>query len=311
MQPATVVGARRRLSGIVVSMVLMYAVTPRIFERAPPPPRHLLLLLRSSTDQSRRLASIFLSVRASSPAFRPHTAISPSISLRSLSPSQSSPPSQHRVAVAATALPFRISSRAHGASHRRAPLHRSSAALKQSRSSNASKPRIIPAIERGRSVARGCPGSVIASGSLCTIVCNELFTDRHRCPDVLCTVRVQRGADRRGARRMREGHMDASGFLYASADSLSFRFCRLTYDVSLCLVSLWLKRSLPLVREMPPRRGARRGGRGGRGRGVGRVQPEVQPVAQATDQVAPVTHADLAAMEQRFRDLIMQMQEQQ
>ncbi|KAA0036879.1 ty3-gypsy retrotransposon protein [Cucumis melo var. makuwa] len=93
--------------------------------------------------------------------------------------------------------------------------------------------------------------------------------------------------------------------------SLGFRFCRLTYDVSLCFVSLWLKRSLPLVREMPPRRGARRGGRGGRGRGVGRVQPEVQPVAQATDLAAPVTHADLAAMEQRFRDLIMQMREQQ
>ncbi|KAA0046865.1 putative gag-pol polyprotein, identical [Cucumis melo var. makuwa] len=34
----------------------------------------------------------------------------------------------------------------------------------------------------------------------------------------LIGVRVQRGADRRGARRMREGHMDASGFLYASAD---------------------------------------------------------------------------------------------
>ncbi|KAA0041881.1 gag protease polyprotein [Cucumis melo var. makuwa] len=64
-------------------------------------------------------------------------------------------------------------------------------------------------------------------------------------------------------------------------------------------------------REMPPRRGARRGGRGGRGRGTGRVQPEVQPVAQATDPAAPVTHADLAAMEQRFRDLIMQMREQQ
>ncbi|TYK11561.1 DNA/RNA polymerases superfamily protein [Cucumis melo var. makuwa] len=62
---------------------------------------------------------------------------------------------------------------------------------------------------------------------------------------------------------------------------------------------------------MPPRRGARRGGRGGRGRGAGRVQPEVQPVAQATDPVAPVTNADLAAMEQRFRDLIMQMREQQ
>ncbi|TYK18064.1 reverse transcriptase-like protein [Cucumis melo var. makuwa] len=79
--------------------------------------------------------------------------------------------------------------------------------------------------------------------------------------------------------------------------SLSFRFCRLTYDVSLCFVSLWLKRSLPLVREMPPRRGARRGGRGGRGRGAGRVQPEVQPIAQATDPAAPVTHADLATME--------------
>ncbi|KAA0040689.1 pol protein [Cucumis melo var. makuwa] len=62
---------------------------------------------------------------------------------------------------------------------------------------------------------------------------------------------------------------------------------------------------------MPPRRGARRGGRGGRGRGAGRVQPEVQPVAQAPDPAAPVTHADLAAMEQRFRDLIMQMREQQ
>ncbi|KAA0041160.1 gag protease polyprotein [Cucumis melo var. makuwa] len=62
---------------------------------------------------------------------------------------------------------------------------------------------------------------------------------------------------------------------------------------------------------MPPRRGARRGGRGGRGRGAGRVQPEVQPVAKATDPAAPVTHADLAAMEQRFRDLIMQMREQQ
>ncbi|TYK28808.1 pol protein [Cucumis melo var. makuwa] len=114
---------------------------------------------------------------------------------------------------------------------------------------------------------------VTASCSLCAIVCNELFTDRHRCPNVLCIVvmlmgyivnwncismdfkvlrlicassgitrlicassgiirlicasfgitrligvRVLRGADRRGARRMREGHMDASGFLYASAD---------------------------------------------------------------------------------------------
>ncbi|KAA0042133.1 gag protease polyprotein [Cucumis melo var. makuwa] len=72
-----------------------------------------------------------------------------------------------------------------------------------------------------------------------------------------------------------------------------------------------LKESLVHFREMPPRRGARRGDRGGRGRGAGRVQPEVQPVAQATDPAAPVTHANLAAMEQRFRDLIMQMREQQ
>ncbi|TYK00355.1 copia-type polyprotein [Cucumis melo var. makuwa] len=35
---------------------------------------------------------------------------------------------------------------------------------------------------------------------------------------LLCRVRAQRGADRREAGRMREGHMDASGFLYASAD---------------------------------------------------------------------------------------------
>ncbi|KAA0051522.1 ty3-gypsy retrotransposon protein [Cucumis melo var. makuwa] len=87
--------------------------------------------------------------------------------------------------------------------------------------------------------------------------------------------------------------------------SLSFRFCRLTCNVSLCFVSLWLKRSLPLVREMPPRRGARRGGRGGRGRGAGRVQPEVQPVAQATDPAAPVTHVvpdQLSAEAKHLRD---------
>ncbi|KAA0050679.1 gag protease polyprotein [Cucumis melo var. makuwa] len=69
-----------------------------------------------------------------------------------------------------------------------------------------------------------------------------------------------------------------------------------------------LKESLVVVREMPPRRGARRGGRG---RVAGRVQPEVQSVAQAIDPTAPVTRVDLTPMEQRFRDLIMQMQEQQ
>ncbi|KAA0050010.1 hypothetical protein E6C27_scaffold13G001940 [Cucumis melo var. makuwa] len=35
---------------------------------------------------------------------------------------------------------------------------------------------------------------------------------------LLCRIRAQRGADRREAGRMREGHMNASGFLYASAD---------------------------------------------------------------------------------------------
>ncbi|KAA0062113.1 hypothetical protein E6C27_scaffold89G004690 [Cucumis melo var. makuwa] len=34
---------------------------------------------------------------------------------------------------------------------------------------------------------------------------------------LLCRVRAQRGADRREAGRTREGHMDASGFLIASA----------------------------------------------------------------------------------------------
>ncbi|TYK19169.1 hypothetical protein E5676_scaffold522G00990 [Cucumis melo var. makuwa] len=34
---------------------------------------------------------------------------------------------------------------------------------------------------------------------------------------LLCRVGAQRGADRREAGRMREGHMDASGFLIASA----------------------------------------------------------------------------------------------
>ncbi|KAA0041927.1 DNA-directed RNA polymerase I subunit RPA1-like [Cucumis melo var. makuwa] len=39
----------------------------------------------------------------------------------------------------------------------------------------------------------------------------------HGTTRLLCRVEVQRGADRREAGRMREGHMDASGFLIASA----------------------------------------------------------------------------------------------
>ncbi|KAA0066290.1 gag protease polyprotein [Cucumis melo var. makuwa] len=127
---------------------------------------------------------------------------------------------------------------------------------------------------------------ICASFGSTRLICASLGSTRLICEfygttRLLCRVRARRGADRREAGRTREGHMDASGFLIASA------------------------------MEMPPRRGARRGGRGGRGRGAGRVQPEVQPVAQAPDPAAPVTHADLAAMEQRFRDLIMQMREQQ
>ncbi|TYK11167.1 hypothetical protein E5676_scaffold66G00810 [Cucumis melo var. makuwa] len=137
-------------------------------------------------------------------------------------------------------------------------------------------PTTEPRIEAGNVVIhRGLHVSnVTASCSLCAIGCKELFTDRHRCPDVLyivvmlmgyvvdwncmlmdftilrlgvsfgitglirasfgitrlicasfeitrliCAsfgitrligVRVQRGADRREAGRMREGHMDAS-----------------------------------------------------------------------------------------------------
>ncbi|KAA0050682.1 pol protein [Cucumis melo var. makuwa] len=146
---------------------------------------------------------------------------------------------------------------------------------------------IGPRIEAGNVVIhRGLyVRSATASCSLCAIVCKELFTDRHRCPDVLCIVVVLVGyvvnwnclsvdfkvlmldglvwtggmicasfgitrlicasfgitrligasfgitrlirvsfeitrlvRVQRGARRMREGHMDASGFLYASAD---------------------------------------------------------------------------------------------
>ncbi|TYK28169.1 gag protease polyprotein [Cucumis melo var. makuwa] len=54
---------------------------------------------------------------------------------------------------------------------------------------------------------------------------------------------------------------------------------------------------------MPPRKGARRGGGRG-GRGAGRGQPEAQPAAMVVDPNAPVTQADLAAMEQRYQDML-------
>ncbi|KAA0066190.1 ty3-gypsy retrotransposon protein [Cucumis melo var. makuwa] len=186
-----------------------------------------------------------------------------------------------------------------------------------------------PRIEAGNVVTHmGIIRNVTVSCSLCTIICNELFTDRHRCPDVLCIVvmlvgyvenwnsmsmdyevlmlwfelsrsivrlirasfgitrlirasfgitrlicvsfgitrliyvsfgitrlvRVRRGTDRRGAIRMREGHMDASGFLYASADpshpspssSSSKPFDRKPSTVA---GSLFVRRSLRLLRR--------------------------------------------------------------
>ncbi|TYK30207.1 uncharacterized protein E5676_scaffold455G003320 [Cucumis melo var. makuwa] len=54
---------------------------------------------------------------------------------------------------------------------------------------------------------------------------------------------------------------------------------------------------------MLPRSGARRGG-GRRGRGADRGQPEEQLAVPAVDPNAPVTQADLAAMEQRYQDML-------
>ncbi|TYK18858.1 gag protease polyprotein [Cucumis melo var. makuwa] len=54
---------------------------------------------------------------------------------------------------------------------------------------------------------------------------------------------------------------------------------------------------------MPPRRGARRGG-GREGRGARRGQPEEQPAVPAANLNAPVTQVDLAAMKQRYQDML-------
>ncbi|KAA0033145.1 DNA/RNA polymerases superfamily protein [Cucumis melo var. makuwa] len=73
---------------------------------------------------------------------------------------------------------------------------------------------------------------------------------------------------------------------------------KLTYNVSLCFVSFYpygytvLRHSLG---KMSLRRGARRGGGKGR-RGARRIQLEEQPTAQTANPTAPITQADLAAM---------------
>ncbi|KAA0033233.1 NAC-alpha domain-containing protein 1 [Cucumis melo var. makuwa] len=58
----------------------------------------------------------------------------------------------------------------------------------------------------------GSTGLICASFGSTRLICAFYGTTR-----LLCRVRAQRGADRREAGRTREGHMDASGFLIASA----------------------------------------------------------------------------------------------
>ncbi|KAA0051459.1 hypothetical protein E6C27_scaffold55G002200 [Cucumis melo var. makuwa] len=67
---------------------------------------------------------------------------------------------------------------------------------------------------------------ICASFGSTRLICASFGSTRLICASfgstrLLCRVGVQRGADRRGAGRMREGHMDASGFLIASAIDLS------------------------------------------------------------------------------------------
>ncbi|KAA0051311.1 hypothetical protein E6C27_scaffold55G00210 [Cucumis melo var. makuwa] len=57
-------------------------------------------------------------------------------------------------------------------------------------------------------VSFGITRLIRASFGITRLICAFYGTTR-----LLCRVRVQRGADRRGARRMREGHMDAFGSL--------------------------------------------------------------------------------------------------
>ncbi|TYJ98666.1 hypothetical protein E5676_scaffold507G00570 [Cucumis melo var. makuwa] len=64
-----------------------------------------------------------------------------------------------------------------------------------------------------------------------------------------------------------------------------------------------MRSSVTRQEKMPPCRGSRRGG-GRKGRGAGRTQPEEQPTVQAANPNAPVTQADVAAMEQRYQDML-------
>ncbi|TYK21884.1 hypothetical protein E5676_scaffold494G00190 [Cucumis melo var. makuwa] len=71
-------------------------------------------------------------------------------------------------------------------------------------------------------VSFGITRLIRASFGITRLIPASFGITRLRCVSLgitrLIGVRVQRGADRREAGRMREGHMDVSGFLYASAD---------------------------------------------------------------------------------------------
>ncbi|TYK07754.1 gag-protease polyprotein [Cucumis melo var. makuwa] len=198
-------------------------------------------------------------------------------------------------------------------------------------------------------------GSATASCSLCAIVCKELFTDRHRCPDVLCIVVVlvgyvvnwncmsvdfkvlMLGASFEITRLIRVsfeitrlvhasfGIMRLMCAFYGTTRLFMYNEGQTDEGQEGCVKAIWtrlvffmlplmylyyslfslsdrvtLKRSLPLVREMPPRRDARRGGRGGRGTGAGRVQPEMRE----QQQPAPLTPAPIPVVPQVVPDLL-------
>ncbi|KAA0046972.1 hypothetical protein E6C27_scaffold230G001580 [Cucumis melo var. makuwa] len=71
---------------------------------------------------------------------------------------------------------------------------------------------------------------ICASFGSTRLICASFGSTRLICAfygttKLLCRVGAQRGADRREAGRMREGHMDASGFLIASAMEISSCHC--------------------------------------------------------------------------------------
>ncbi|KAA0053220.1 gag protease polyprotein [Cucumis melo var. makuwa] len=156
-----------------------------------------------------------------------------------------------------------------------------------------------------------CKGHVTASCSFCAIGCKELFTDRHRCPDVLYIVVMLMGyvvdwnCMSMDFKVLRITRLIRASFGITRLICASFGITRLicsSFGIT-SLIGKGTARGRPTRgkkdAEMPPRRGARRGGRG---RGVRRVQPEVQPVAQAIDPATPVVPDHLSTEAKHLRD---------